>query len=133
MHYAEFAEDEVSNFVRLTAVSEREVSVQLTLLQSAALLQAIKDYENNKWKVIGQKVGKPAKVCLFLCSREKIPSVQPQETDTFVCVCRPVNSSQRNKAGRSETRPVARAFGGVGTSLHAGAFGERYPFASAMR
>ncbi|KAK5122919.1 hypothetical protein LTR85_003484 [Meristemomyces frigidus] len=42
MHYAEFAEDEVSNF-------------------SAALLQAIKDYENNKWKVIGQKVGKPAK------------------------------------------------------------------------
>ncbi|RMZ07853.1 hypothetical protein D0860_04902 [Hortaea werneckii] len=39
MHYADFAEDE-----------------------SAALLQAIKDYENNKWKVIGQKVGKPAKV-----------------------------------------------------------------------
>ncbi|KAK5129912.1 hypothetical protein LTR08_002713 [Meristemomyces frigidus] len=44
MHYAEFAEDEVSNF-------------------SAALLQAIKDYENNKWKVIGQKVGKPGKAC----------------------------------------------------------------------
>ncbi|GAB7366243.1 hypothetical protein MBLNU230_g7800t1 [Neophaeotheca triangularis] len=44
MHYAEFAEDEVSNF-------------------SAALLQAIKDYENNKWKVIGTKVGKPAKAC----------------------------------------------------------------------
>ncbi|OQO14339.1 hypothetical protein B0A48_01215 [Cryoendolithus antarcticus] len=44
MHYADFAEDEVSNF-------------------SAALLQAIKDYENNKWKVIGQKVGKPAKAC----------------------------------------------------------------------
>ncbi|USW49203.1 Putative SANT/Myb domain, Homeobox-like domain superfamily protein [Septoria linicola] len=40
MHYAEFAEDE-----------------------SAALLQAIKDYETNKWKVIGQKVGKPAKAC----------------------------------------------------------------------
>lgn len=39
MHYAEFAEDE-----------------------SAALLNAIKEYENNKWKVIGQKVGKPAKV-----------------------------------------------------------------------
>lgn len=44
MHYAEFAEDEVSSF-------------------SAALLQAIKDYENNKWKVIGQKLGKPAKAC----------------------------------------------------------------------
>ncbi|OAA67820.1 Homeodomain-related protein [Niveomyces insectorum RCEF 264] len=40
MHYAEFAEDE-----------------------SAALLNAIKEYENQKWKVIGQKVGKPAKAC----------------------------------------------------------------------
>ena len=30
--------------------------------QSQALLSAIKEYENNKWKVIGQKVGKPAKV-----------------------------------------------------------------------
>jgi hypothetical protein len=40
MHYAEFAEDE-----------------------SQALLNAIKDYENNKWKTIGQKVGKPAKAC----------------------------------------------------------------------
>jgi len=40
MHYAEFAEDE-----------------------SQALLNAIKDYESNKWKVIGQKVGKPAKAC----------------------------------------------------------------------
>ncbi|KAL2202355.1 hypothetical protein CC79DRAFT_1248953, partial [Sarocladium strictum] len=40
MHYAEFAEDE-----------------------SQALLTAIKDYENSKWKTIGQKVGKPAKAC----------------------------------------------------------------------
>ncbi|KAL8955360.1 MAG: hypothetical protein Q9183_006684, partial [Haloplaca sp. 2 TL-2023] len=38
MHYADFAEDE-----------------------SAALLAAIKEYEANKWKVIGTKVGKPAK------------------------------------------------------------------------
>lgn len=30
--------------------------------QTATLLQAIKDYENNKWKVIGKQVGKPAKV-----------------------------------------------------------------------
>jgi hypothetical protein len=44
MHYAEFAEDEVSHF-------------------SAALLAAIKEYEQSKWKVIGQKVGKPAKAC----------------------------------------------------------------------
>ncbi|KAI4114959.1 MAG: hypothetical protein LQ345_004359 [Seirophora villosa] len=39
MHYADFAEDE-----------------------SAALLAAIKEYEASKWKVIGAKVGKPAKV-----------------------------------------------------------------------
>lgn len=30
--------------------------------QSAALLAAIKEYDANKWKAIGQKVGKPAKV-----------------------------------------------------------------------
>ncbi|KAH8601279.1 putative Myb-like transcription factor-like protein [Bisporella sp. PMI_857] len=40
MHYAEFAEDE-----------------------SQALLNAIKEYEANKWKTIGAKVGKPAKAC----------------------------------------------------------------------
>ncbi|KAJ5439251.1 uncharacterized protein N7458_010249, partial [Penicillium daleae] len=40
MHYAEFAEDE-----------------------SIKLRDAIKEYEANKWKVIGQKVGKPAKAC----------------------------------------------------------------------
>ena len=34
----------------------------LTLQQSVALLNAIKEYENNKWKEIGKKVGKPAKV-----------------------------------------------------------------------
>lgn len=39
MHYADFAEDE-----------------------SAALLAAIREYEQNKWKEIGKKVGKPAKV-----------------------------------------------------------------------
>lgn len=33
------------------------------LQQSQALLNAIKEYENNKWKVIGQKVSKPAKAC----------------------------------------------------------------------
>ena len=34
----------------------------MRVLQSAALLAAIKEYDSNKWKVIGQKVGKPAKV-----------------------------------------------------------------------
>jgi hypothetical protein len=40
MHYAEFAKDE-----------------------SESLLQAIKEYDANKWKSIGQKLGKPAKAC----------------------------------------------------------------------
>jgi len=40
MHYAEFADDE-----------------------STALREAIREYEANKWKAIGQKLGKPAKAC----------------------------------------------------------------------
>ena len=46
------------------AVGHRHPGDQLTrlILQSQALLTASKEYENNKWKVIGQKVGKPAKV-----------------------------------------------------------------------
>jgi hypothetical protein len=57
MHYAEFAEDEVSTccFVNI------HTSV-LMGKKSAALLAAIKEYDANKWKAIGQKVGKPAKV-----------------------------------------------------------------------
>ena len=35
------------------------------LWQSIALREAIREYEANKWKVIGQKVGKPAKVRLL--------------------------------------------------------------------
>jgi hypothetical protein len=33
------------------------------LKQSQALLNAIKEYDANKWKAIGTKLGKPAKVC----------------------------------------------------------------------
>ncbi|KKY18074.1 putative myb dna-binding domain protein [Phaeomoniella chlamydospora] len=40
MHYATFGDDEAE-----------------------ALKEAIKEYETNKWKVIGQKLGKPAKAC----------------------------------------------------------------------
>ena len=55
MHYAEFAEDEVG--------SASELPGQCSpIWQSQALLNAIKEYEASKWKVIGQKVGKPAKV-----------------------------------------------------------------------
>lgn len=58
MHYADFAEDEVCRIgcVLLGPDDADECS------QSAALLAAIKEYEASKWKVIGQKVGKPAKV-----------------------------------------------------------------------
>lgn len=57
MHYADFAEDDVSS---LSAHGSTSLLIQDG--QSAALLAAIKDYETNKWKVIGSKVGKPAKV-----------------------------------------------------------------------
>ena len=55
MHYAEFAEDEVM-------VPDASARLRLPTTQSQALLNAIKEYEASKWKVIGQKVGKPAKV-----------------------------------------------------------------------
>ena len=59
MHYAEFAEDEV-RYNWGPCHSMRAADGRSS--QSQQLLEAIRDYENNKWKVIGQKVGKPAKV-----------------------------------------------------------------------
>ena len=65
MHYAEFAEDEVW-VITTVARPPHGQDVGLTHpTQSAALQSAIKEYEANKWKVIGQKVGKPAKVRLL--------------------------------------------------------------------
>ena len=58
MHYAEFAPDEVSK-----SLGSR-ISPAYRLLQEVALREAIREYDANKWKVIGQKVGKPAKVWL---------------------------------------------------------------------
>ena len=83
MHYAEFAENEVvpvpplalptharQHTERLIPFSTEFAHAQTDSLttptQSQMLLNAIKEYEANKWKVIGQKVGKPAKVCLIL-------------------------------------------------------------------
>jgi hypothetical protein len=57
MHYAEFDEQE-----------------------SQALLAAIKEYDANKWKSIGTKLGKPAKVCLFFCSHVNHLLSHPQST-----------------------------------------------------
>ncbi|KAJ0104286.1 hypothetical protein J7T55_009450 [Diaporthe amygdali] len=75
MHYAEFAEDEVRITSAPMAAFANVVSL-LTVdsLQSAALMSAIKEYENNKWKVIGQKVGKPAKACEQY-AKEHFPAV----------------------------------------------------------
>ena len=58
MHYADFAEDEVNR----DRSSFESAILMHAPSQSAALLAAIKEYEASKWKVIGQKVGKPAKV-----------------------------------------------------------------------
>lgn len=59
MHYAEFAEDEVLFILIYWILSRRWPT---NLAQTIKLRDAIKEYEANKWKVIGQKVGKPAKV-----------------------------------------------------------------------
>ena len=64
MHYADFAEDDVGPMIQLNYVLSVTGGEQ-----SAALLQAIKEYEASKWKVIGQKVGKPAKVGCSLNSQ----------------------------------------------------------------
>jgi hypothetical protein len=63
MHYAEFAEDEVRFAIVRDASTRQGAAAYHHHSQSQALMSAIKEYENNKWKVIGQKVGKPAKVC----------------------------------------------------------------------
>lgn len=65
MHWAEFGEEEVCTLHPAAYVSVSHL-MSLTLpvpQQSAQLLAAIKEYDANKWKVIGQKLGKPAKVC----------------------------------------------------------------------
>lgn len=62
MHYAEFAEDEVCTSQVMEPSPVCVLVYSPACQQSQALMNAIKEYENNKWKVIGQKVGKPAKV-----------------------------------------------------------------------
>lgn len=59
MHYADFAEDEVGRPVVGSSSMAWDADFSN---QGAALLSAIKEYEASKWKIIGQKVGKPPKV-----------------------------------------------------------------------
>lgn len=83
--------------------------------QSAALLSAIKEYDANKWKFIGQKVGKPAKVCAIRpISRSRRSSRCDQLTSA-----RHANSMRRNiLAGNSERFPDVSYEG----SLHLSGF-----------
>lgn len=65
-------------------------------MQSVALREAIKEYEANKWKVIGQKVGKPAKVS---------PKIFPLLSDRQHMLnqsCRHASNMQRNISGMFE-------------------------------
>ena len=70
MHWAEFGEEEVlySNQIKLAQKwhnptrSTMKADFDQSISQSAQLLAAIKEYDANKWKAIGAKVGKPAKV-----------------------------------------------------------------------
>lgn len=82
MHYAEFAADEVFH-----SPGRRVCPLCSKCTQSTALREAIKEYEANKWKVIGQKVGKPAKV-----------SCQDLEW-TSLSRCRRASSMRRNILG----------------------------------
>lgn len=86
MHYAEFAEDEVCNPAILDdchRLLRMEIACRLIIVQSQALMTAIKEYENNKWKVIGQKVGKPAKACEQY-AKEHFPGTNLSETASRV-------------------------------------------------
>jgi hypothetical protein len=58
MHYAEFNEDEVCLRSDVLGSSTELIG----FWQASMLREAIREYEANKWKTIGQKVGKPAKV-----------------------------------------------------------------------
>ena len=76
MHYAEFAADEV----RLHTHNEGYGPLSIDKsVQEAALLAAIKEYEANKWKEIGKKVGKPAKVRSYpvRCASRGVDRVAP--------------------------------------------------------
>lgn len=76
MHYAEFAEDEVCGASTPEMTFSQRANREI--MQSAALMSAIKEYENNKWKVIGQKVGKPAKACEQY-AKEHFPGRHPPD------------------------------------------------------
>lgn len=81
MHYAEFAEDEVCEIYPSylcfdVGISLVDLARRTDVDQSQSLLLAIKEYEANKWKEIGKKVGKPAKVLSLLYRWEEAILIQ---------------------------------------------------------
>ncbi len=94
MHYADFAEDDVS------FATHRAEAMLTWGVQSAALLAAIKEYEASKWKVIGAKVGKPAKVNPSLRRRRLLADL--------IFDCRRASSMRRRISGARFERSGAR-------------------------
>ncbi len=76
------------------------------LMKSAALLAAIKEYEQNKWKVIGQKVGKPAKVGAPWGDKTEDSINLGQQTDRL----RLANSTRKSILGTKCREPSDRRF-----------------------
>lgn len=60
-------------------------------------MNAIKEYENNKWKVIGQKVGKPAKACEQY-AKEHFPGTSQPFTSHFNQTSGPIMDQLRAEA-----------------------------------
>lgn len=74
-------------------------------------MQAIKDYENNKWKVIGQKVGKPAKVrthftyLLITASLAPLGFLRQHCADTPRCVLDECTTAREQSGRIIEPKP----------------------------
>jgi hypothetical protein len=99
MHYAEFGEDEVGPGFAFQATGVGRSAHMLTKQkQSTALLAAIKEYDANKWKVVGQKVGKPAKV-ISTSARGNHDAERGRLTGD-----RPASSMRRNTLARGSRR-----------------------------
>ena len=75
--------------------------------QSAALLAAIKEYETNKWKAIGQKVGKPAKVRRKLLARSSSRNGSKMK---LTLATRPASSTPRSISGGRCSRVAVGVF-----------------------
>jgi len=107
MHWAEFGEEEVPFPPHANRPSSRhpqyttkEADMNVSSSQSALLLAAIKEYDANKWKAIGAKVNKPAKVKLVSCAticleKEKKKRRDHQSPSSWLYGPRPTESNDQ--------------------------------------